>query len=503
MNLILEALASYGLPAKIPKRVVVCTHAKFSALGLCQALQSAGVSVTFHPVTYSKEAEHIDQVLAMGVQVVEQPKTLIPYIEKADCIIEDGARLSKIISEHDVQLKKGFYSVEQTSGGIRHFEEHPPAYPVINVALSAMKLDIENRRATPEGVIRYFSEATGKLLGGKRVFVVGFGTIGEGIASLVRTLGAQVTIYDTFATRRLFARHHGYMTAEKETFDHVLPMQDIIFMATNTYQGMAFGPEQLLLLPDGAIICNAGSGRGELAPSLHTPGTYRVHDADMEIREEGDHLTISFTKYDTRKTITVLGKAFPLNLHIGKGTSHDAIEIVMTLLLLGALSGPPSKKPGVYPLSFAIQEHVAETVLRHNQPAKTFAPAYVKTHDVGSISKPYGGIYPFHNELSDIVNLSVARAWFKGGSKTRGHYHRRSQEAFYVEKGQANIILWPAGEAHTKTTYAMVPGDYLLIPENYFHDVQVTSGDDFECLVIATPPFMMWDQFFKTEEKTR
>jgi len=502
MNLIEQVKRSCVAPnSKYPKSLIVCTHAKFSAIELCRALQDMGIEVIFHPVDYSKEAKNLDKLLSLGIKVIEQVEQLIPLIEKADAVIEDGARISKLIKQHQIPLKTKFFSVEQTSGGVRFFEENPPTYPVINVAMSPMKLDIENRRATPEGVIRYFSEATGRLLGSKEVFIIGFGSIGEGIARLAQTLGAHVTIYDTFATKRMFAKHHGYAVIEKEEIDHLLPKQDVIFMATNTYQGSALGAEQLLLMKDGAVICNAGSGRGELALELQELGIAETHDANIEITEEDGHLVIHFSKHDLHKTITVLGKSFPINLHLGKGTSHDAIEVVMSLLLLAAITGPNSKKPGLQPLSFEIQECVAQDFLRKDKPARSFSPTYVKTRDLAVSERPYGGVFPFHNELSQIANLSVVRAWFKAETKTRGHYHRRSQESYYVEHGTADILIWPANNPEDIKTFSMLPGDYLIVPENYFHDVHVTSKEDFECLVIATPPFVIWDQFFNQEKE--
>lgn len=502
MNLIEQVRRScVDIGSKHPKNLIVCTHAKFSSTELCQALQDIGIEVTFHPVDYSKEMKSIDDLLSIGIKVVEQVEQLIPLIEKADAVIEDGARISKLIKRHKIPVKTKFFSVEQTSGGVRFFEENPPAYPVINVAMSPMKLDIENRRATPEGVIRYFSEATGRLLGSKEVFIIGFGSIGEGIARLAQTLGAHVTIYDTFATKRMFAKHHGYAVIEKEEFDHLLPKQDVIFMATNTYQGSVLGAEQLLLMKDGAVICNAGSGRGELALELQKLGSTETHDANMDIAEEDGHLVIRFSKHDLQKTITVLGKSFPINLHLGKGTSHDAIEVVMSLLLLAAIKGPDSKKRGLQPLSFEIQECVAQVFLRKDKSARNFDPTHVKTRELTVIERPYGGVLPFHNELSQIANLSVVRAWFKAGTKTRGHYHRRSQESYYAEHGAADILIWSADDPEDVKTFSMLPGDYLIVPENYFHDVKVTSTENFECLVIATPPFVIWDQFFNKEKE--
>jgi len=452
-------------------------------------------------VDYSKESEVIDELLSLGVEVIEQPEKIIATIESADCAIEDGARISKIIDKYHVKVRKGFYSVEQTSGGIRYFEEHPPAYPVINVAMSPVKLYIENKLATPEGVLQCYSQATGSLLSGKNILIIGYGSIGEGIARLAQTVGAHVTVYDTFATRRLFAKHQGYTTVEKREFDQCLSSQDVIFMATNTYQGDLIGVKQILLMSDGIKICNAGSGRGEIALELQIEGSFDAHESIININKHEGNLRILCKKFESTKTITILAEAFPINLHFGDGTSHDAIEVVMALLLLALLSGPRQKTPGLQALSNEIQETVAEISLASGSDVSEFKPTYIKTKQLKKITKAYGEIYPFHNELSSRANISVARVVFRPATKTKGHFHKQTQESYFVESGSADILIWPSDGEKKIETHKMESGDYLLVPENYFHDVRVTSKVNFECLVIASPPFQPWDQFFREQEQ--
>jgi len=109
-----------------------------------------------------------------------------------------------------------------------------------------------------------------------------------------------------------------------------------------------------------------------------------------------------------------------------------------------------------------------------------------------------GGIYPFHNDLNDTAHFAVVRAWFSAGSKTSGHYHLRSQEAYYAIKGQSKIKTWRHDEPDgVKQIHEMRAEDYLLVPEGYFHDVIVSDDGDFETLVISSPPFQIWDQFFE------
>lgn len=500
MSILSNTLASYSVKIPVRRKVVICTHAKHSCVELCKALLKLDTEIVFYPVDYSKDAEVIDELLSIGVEVIEQPDKLISAIESADCAIEDGARISKVIDEYHVKVRRGFYSVEQTSGGIRYFEENPPSYPVINVAMSAVKLHIENKLATPEGVLQCFSRITGTLLSGKNILIIGHGSIGEGIARLAQAVGAHVTVYDSFATRRLFAKHQGYSTVEKREFDHCLSSQDVIFMATNTYQGNLIGVKQILLMRDGVNICNAGSGRGEIDIKLQTESSFSVHGSLIDITIHEGNLRLRCNKFESTKTVTILAEAFPINLHFGDGTSHDAIEIVMALLLLALLTGPRYKAPGLQALSNEIQETVAEISLASGSEMSELRPTYIKTKHLEKITKAYGEIYPFHNELSDQTNVSVARVVFQPASKTAGHFHKQTQESYYVENGSADILIWPSEGRKIVQTFTMESGDYLLVPENYYHDVRVTSKVNFECLVIASPPFQPWDQFFREKD---
>lgn len=489
-------LKNNGLTAS--DKIVVCTHATFSTVQLCRALKTLGAHVVFHPVSYSREPTSIEELRALGVEVIEDKLKLLPYIAEADCAIEDGARISKLIASQNISLKKNFYSVEQTSGGANYFVNNPPVYPVINVAMSAVKLHVENLQSTPESIIRSYSTATGKLFAGKRVLIIGYGSIGQGVASLANTLGAKVTVSDVLSVKRLFADRDGFDTVRVQQLDQVLGQQDIIVMATNTYQGNLLDIEQVMLMKDGAEIVNAGSGRGELAEDLQHAKTFQRHDAQVTIVEDRD-LHISLEKMGTIKTITAIGLGYPINLHLGTGTSHDAIEVVMALLLTAIVHGPTTRLPGLQHLPMQQQELVADIALdqlEHNLDT----PIHINTEDLPSIIKPYGGITPFHNELGEAAKLSAARAWFAPASKTRGHYHAITQEAYYVESGRADIILSRKDNSTKPKTYHMKTGDYLLVPEDYFHDVQVTSKTKFVCLVFSAPSFSQWDQFFRKDK---
>lgn len=499
MNIFPNIISGYDYRSvRSSQFVIVCTHATYSTHLLCLALKSEGLRVVFLPVSYSKKQEYIDILKNDGVEVIAQDD-LQKLMPKVDFAIEDGARISKFIFQHKLEVKKTFFTVEQTTGGIRYLASHPPNYPVIDVALSPLKLDIENRRATPESVIQQYSEQTGQTLGGKRVLIVGFGSIGEGLARLARVLGARVTIYDNSSVRTVFARHRGYHIASSHTLNSIMGIQDVIFMATNRYAGDLLDVRRILLLKDKTVIVNAGSGRGELDMRIWEPSESEFHDAKLKVEKSEGNITVFSEKAGQNKKVIILGSGYPINLHLGKGTSHDAIQFVMAMLFLAGLEGPDNYEKGIQPLSSNIQEHIAASYVRLENP-NVFEPTYVRTKDLELGERPYGGVYPFHSHLNDKAHFAVVRAWFKAESKTRGHYHLRSQEAYYAIKGVAVIMTWKHDEPNAlKQAHKMQPGDYLLVPEGYFHDVVVEGSEDFETLVISSPSFQIWDQFFEEE----
>ena len=108
--------------------------------------------------------------------------------------------------------------------------------------------------------------------------------------------------------------------------------------------------------------------------------------------------------------------------------------------------------------------------------------------------RPWGGLRRFGPDY--LGSFSVAKATFKPGTATDGHYHLMSDEAYVVLGGTAVIMTWDPNDPSATSGFAVGGGDYLMIPCGTAHKVFVTSADDFVCLIVASPPFSPWDQFF-------
>ena len=125
-----------------------------------------------------------------------------------------------------------------------------------------------------------------------------------------------------------------------------------------------------------------------------------------------------------------------------------------------------------------------------------YSPMVLHAGELAIDERPYGGVIKFGLPGEHLGRFSCARAIFRPDSKTEGHYHLVSEEAYFVEQGSARITLRKYNTPDTKMTYEIMAGDYLTIPVGYVHYVAVTSLQDFVILVIASPPFSFWDQFF-------
>src|SRR5687768_4380117 len=87
--------------------------------------------------------------------------------------------------------------VEQTSSGIFLFEDKPPPCPVISWARSAVKLEIGGPIFSHSFLHKFKTQfLRGRSLQGKQIGIIGFGSIGRGVAILAIRDGGHVRFYD-------------------------------------------------------------------------------------------------------------------------------------------------------------------------------------------------------------------------------------------------------------------------------------------------------------------
>jgi len=86
-----------------------------------------------------------------------------------------------------------------------------------------------------------------------------------------------------------------------------------------------------------------------------------------------------------------------------------------------------------------------------------------------------------------VRNQSLAEASLPTGCCTERHYHKLSEEFYYITEGCGRMEI--DGE-----TRDIQPGDAVLIPAGAWH--QITATEDLRFLCCCAPPYAHDDTFF-------
>lgn len=152
---------------------------------------------------------------------------------------------------------------EETTTGVHRLYELAAAgkllFPAINVNDSVTKSKFDNkygiRHSLPDGLNR----ATDTLIGGKVVFVVGYGDVGKGSAEALRGQGARVIVSEIDPICALQAAMDGFQVARIES---VIDQVDIFVTTTGNKDVITV--EHLLAMKHQAIVANVGHFDNEI-----------------------------------------------------------------------------------------------------------------------------------------------------------------------------------------------------------------------------------------------
>jgi mannose-6-phosphate isomerase-like protein (cupin superfamily) len=86
-----------------------------------------------------------------------------------------------------------------------------------------------------------------------------------------------------------------------------------------------------------------------------------------------------------------------------------------------------------------------------------------------------------------VKNQSLAEATIPVGQPTQRHYHKLSEEFYFILEGEGEMEI--DGE-----TQAVKPGDAILIPPGAWH--QITARETLRLLCCCAPPYSHEDTYF-------
>jgi adenosylhomocysteinase len=242
---------------------------------------------------------------------------------------------------------------EETTTGVHRLYELAASggllFPAINVNDSVTKSKFDNtygiRHSLPDGLNR----ATDVLIGGKVVFVAGYGDVGKGAAEALRGQGARVIVGEVDPICALQAVMDGFQVAR---LDDLAGQVDII--VTGTGNTRVVTAEHLLALKHLAIVANVGHFDDEIdmAGLAAIPGAERI-----EIKPQ-----VHEWRLPTGRSVLVLSEGRLMNL--GNATGHPSFVMSASftnqvLAQIELFTKRDEYPVGVYTLPKALDEKVA------------------------------------------------------------------------------------------------------------------------------------------------
>ncbi len=247
--------------------IVVITHCLPDRPELLDAISEIGRIGGVIAIPYSIDPSALEvlskqyRVVCPTLQDLMTPSKLVQLIEplvtdRPFCVLEIGGYCAEAhcaLSERFGDRLIGV--VEDTEAGHRRYlNVLPTTFPVFSVARSPLKR-AEDALVGPSCVfsVDRLLRSRGMLLQGRRALILGYGKVGRGAAMSLRSLGCQVSVFDTSFGQRALALAEGFLIPDKR---HAVESANVIVGCAGT-TSMSAG--DLALVKDGAILFSCSS----------------------------------------------------------------------------------------------------------------------------------------------------------------------------------------------------------------------------------------------------
>jgi adenosylhomocysteinase len=350
-------------------RLSACLHVTTETANLARTLQLGGADLV---LCASNPLSTQDDVAAALVSVYEIPvyaikgednKTYYDHIKAAldhqpHMTMDDGADLVSTMHKERTDLIPNIIGgTEETTTGVIRLramaKDGALQFPILAVNDADTKHLFDNRYGTGQSTLDGVIRATNILLAGKTVVVAGYGWCSRGIAMRAQGHGATIIVTEVNPLKALEAVMDGY---------RVMPMQqaaregDIFITATGDIN--VIDEEDLVVMKDGAIICNSGHFNVE----INIPALERMSTNKKRVREFVEQFTLT----DGRR-IHLLADGRLVNLSAAEGHPSAVMDMSFANQALGAewmVRNGPSLEKRVYPIPEDIDKEIARLKLQ-------------------------------------------------------------------------------------------------------------------------------------------
>lgn len=336
--------------------LIACQHLLGTTIDMIDVLVNQGMKVSNIWIIgkcYSSNREVFDLLIHKGINVSADSfsfdskqtydKQFQAYIlhflkealnslsTKKIIILDDGGFLIDAFQSENSNVYNSITSIEQTTSGFDRLNGKSIPFPIVNIARSAAKLDIEAPIIAEKVVEQILSTFDSYYLTNPNVLVVGNGAIGTHIAKQLRSKNFSVSVCDILQNLCDF---DGDYKKELHTFD-------VIIGATGK---TIISSDDLSTLKENVLLMSASSSDREF-DSVYIRAGQNIKNCHDNIERNG---------------IRLINCGFPINFK--NGAKHcvepEKIQLTRALLLAGVFQSIHEEKNGMVALNSEIQKEL-------------------------------------------------------------------------------------------------------------------------------------------------
>ncbi len=333
-------------------RVAFAVHLDIKTVPVLEAVVQAGAEVfvvTANPATVRDEVCAYLQECGARVQAWSgmpesawQESLAWALAARPHFLCEMGGELASRAARDPGDVRAG---MEATGTGIQRLRGLELPFPVLDWNALPLKEGLHNRYLVGLVTWTTFLHVARITLYGKRVLVVGYGPVGQGVAEYARLLGAVPVVAELSPDRQVLARHAG---CEVLPLEQALPTAHVVVTATGR-EGV-LRDEHFARLREGAFLLNVGHSNRELdtdALRRYPTRTLRPHVEEVSL---------------PHGRVYLLAGGAMFNLAAGPGDPYDAFDLTSAIWLAGLahlLDSGPGYPPGLHPMPRSVELEVA------------------------------------------------------------------------------------------------------------------------------------------------
>lgn len=259
-------------------RIAGCIHMTIQTAVLIETLVALGADVRWCSCNiFSTQDQAAAAIAAMGIPVFawkgETEKEYWWCIDQVlfgqknwrpNLLLDDGGDLTQVVHDKYPELLPAIYGVsEETTTGVHRLyammQNKTLKIPAINVNDSVTKSKFDNLYGCRESLVDGIKRATGVMIAGKTVVVLGYGDVGKGCVQSLKGLGANVCVTEIDPICALQAAMEGYRVVD---MNEAASYGDIFVTCTGNVN--VINLSHMKKMKDLAIVCNIGHFDAEI-----------------------------------------------------------------------------------------------------------------------------------------------------------------------------------------------------------------------------------------------